>query len=316
VLGAKHAALTAEQREDILAGRTATGGELTARQYHERMDTSRSRIGYVDLTFSAPKSVSVAWAFAPTEAERAMILQAHHDAIGSVMLDIESQLGRARKGKAGQGGWEPGSIGWVSFDHYTARPTVEVVKTDKGGRPYTELHTFTSAPGRVAGDMQLHTHTAVFNAVLTETGRMGGLWLDQLDGRVKEWGALYQAYLATNLRRHGVDVVLDDRTEMARLTAVPERVTAHFSKRTMGGTEAARAYAAEQGLDWDALDAERKIGLLKQGVQDPRGAKSDDLSDVAAWQKAAEEIGYQHRSILCLDRQQKQILREDRLEMA
>jgi hypothetical protein len=283
VLGAKHAELTPELREDILSGRTATGGDLKVTQYHQRMDTSRARVGYIDLTFSAPKSVSVAWALAPTEAERGMIHQAHHDAIGSVMQDIEAQIGRARKGDGGQGGWEPGSIGWVSFDHYTARPTVEVVKTDKSGKDYTELHTFKNAAARVAGDMQLHTHTAVFNAVLTETGRMGGLWLDHLDGRVKEWGALYQAYLATNLRKHRVDVVLDDQTEMARLTAIPERVTAHFSKRTMGGTAAARAYAVEQGLDWDTLDADRKIGLLKQGVQDPRGAKSDDLGDAAAW---------------------------------
>ena len=316
VLGARQEELTPEQREDILSGRTATGGELTAKQYHERMDTSRARIGYVDLTFSAPKSVSVAWAFAPTDAERGMIHQAHHDAIGSVMRDIEAQIGRARKGKAGQEGWEPGSIGWVSFDHYTARPTVEVIKTDKSGQDYTELHTFKSAGGRVAGDMQLHTHTAVFNAVLTETARMGGLWLDQLDGRVKEWGALYQAYLATNLRKHGVDVVPDDRTEMARLTAVPERVTDHFSKRTTGGTAAARAYAAEQGLDWDTLDADRKIGLLKQGVQDPRGAKSDDLSDAAAWRLAAAEIGYRHRSVLRPGQKQKEASREDRLEAA
>jgi hypothetical protein len=72
-LGARQEGLTPEQREDILSGRTATGGELTVKQYHQRMDTSRARIGYIDLTFSAPKSVSVAWAFAPTDAERAMI---------------------------------------------------------------------------------------------------------------------------------------------------------------------------------------------------------------------------------------------------
>ena len=316
VLGARQEVLTPEQREDILSGRTATGGELTVKQYHERMDTSRARIGYVDLTFSAPKSVSVAWAFAPTGAERGMIHQAHHDAVGSVMQDIEAQIGRARKGKAGQEGWEPGSIAWVSFDHYTARPTIEVVKTDRSGQQYTELHMFKSAAGRVAGDMQLHTHTAVFNAVLTESGRMGGLWLDQLDGRVKEWGALYQAYLATNLRTHGVDVVLDDRTEMARLSVVPDRVTEHFSKRTLGGTAAARAYAAEQGLDWDTLDPGRKIGLLKQGVQDPRGAKSDDLSDAAAWRLAAAGIGYEHRSVLRPGRKQTEISRGDRLEAA
>jgi len=316
VLGAKDAELTHEQREDILSGRTATGGELTATQYHDRMDTSRARVGYVDLTFSAPKSVSVAWAFAPTDAERAMIHQAHRDAIGSVMADIEAQLGRARKGDGGQGGWEPGAIGWVSFDHYTARPTVAVVKTDRSGQDYTELHLFKSPAGRVAGDMQLHTHTAVFNVVLTETGRVGGLWLDQLEGRVKEWGALYQAFLATNLRKSGVDVGLDTRTEMARLAGVPERVTEHFSKRTTSGTAAARAYAAEQGLDWDSLDADRKIGLLKQGVQDPRGAKSDDLSDVSAWRLAAAEIGYVHASVLHSDRQQPEILRDARLEAA
>jgi hypothetical protein len=316
VLGARNAHLTPEQREEILSGRTATGGELTARQYHDRMDTSRARIGYVDLTFSAPKSVSVAWAFAPTEAERGIIHQAHADAIASVMRDVEAQLGRARKGDGGKDGWEPGSIGWVSFDHYTARPTVEVVKTDKDGVDYTELHTFKAPAGRVAGDMQLHTHTAVFNAVLTDSGRVGGLWMDQLDGRVKEWGALYQAYLATNLRRHGVDVVLDERTEMARLTAVPGRVTEHFSKRTSGGTAAARAYAAEQGIDWDSLDADRKIGLLKQGVQDPRGAKSDDLSDLASWRLAAGEIGYRHRSVLRLEAKPLAVSREDRLEAA
>jgi hypothetical protein len=316
VLGARQEVLTPEQREDILSGRTATGVELTVKQYHARMDTARARIGYVDLTFSAPKSVSVAWAFAPTGAERGMIHQAHHDAVGSVMKDIEAQVGRARKGDGGQEGWEPGSIGWVSFDHYTARPTVEVVKTDRSGQQYTELHTFKSAAGRVAGDMQLHTHTAVFNAVLTESGRMGGLWLDQLDGRVKEWGALYQAYLATNLRTHGVDVVLDDRTDMARLAVVPNRVTEHFSKRTLGGTAAARAYAAEQGLDWDTLDPGRKIGLLKQGVQDPRGAKSDDLSDAAAWRLAAAGIGYEHRSVLRPGRKQTEMSRGERLEAA
>ena len=316
VLGAKNAELTPDQRDAILSGCTATGGALTAAQYHERMDTSRARIAYVDLTFSAPKSVSVAWAFAPTEAERGMIHQAHTDAIASVMQDVEAQLGRARKGDGGKNGWEPGAVGWVCFDHYTARPTVEVVKTDRAGEHYTELHTFKAPAGRVAGDMQLHTHTAVFNAVLTNTGRMGGLWMDQLDGRVKEWGALYQAYLATNLRKSGADVVLDERTEMARLTAVPQRVTEHFSKRTIGGTAAARAYAAEQGLDWDTLDPERKIGLLKQGVQDPRGAKSDDLSDAAAWRQAAAEIGYAHRSILRPNAKRPEQAREERLEAA
>ncbi len=314
--GADQKALSPEQREHLLAGRSADGRVLSVRRYQNLLARAKSRIGYVDLTFSAPKSVSVAWAFAPTAAERAMILQAHHDAIDSTMIEVERQLGRARKGQGGKDGFEPGVIGWVSFDHYAARPTVEVVRTSPEGETYTELYTLKAGGARIAGDMQLHTHTAVFNAVLTDSGRVGGLDLAQLEGRVKEWGALYQAYLATNLRRHGVEVVLDGRTELARLAAVPEHVTLQFSKRTLGGTEGARAYAASQGLDWDSLDATRKIGLIKNGVQDPRGAKGDDVSDLAAWQRTAAEIGYHHRSILRPDAIVPLAARSARLETA
>ncbi len=296
--GADHFELRPGEREHLLAGRGADGRVLTVRQYQKRLDRSKSRIGYVDLTFSAPKSVSVAWAFAPTDAERAIIRQAHRDAIESTMEEFERLLGRARKGHGGQNGWDPGTIAWVSFDHYAARPTVEVVRTSPEGEAYTELYTLKAGGARVAGDMQLHTHNAVFNVVRTEEGRIGGLDLGQLDGRVKEWGALYQAFLATNLRRNGIEMALDPRTEMARLMDVPESVTQQFSKRTLGGTAAARAYAASQGLDWDNLSPERKIGLLKAGVQDPRGAKGDDVSDMAAWRRTAEEIGYKHRSVL------------------
>jgi hypothetical protein len=316
VLGVKSGMPAAEERENILAGRTADGRELTNAQFQAAMDTSKARIGYIDFTFSAPKSVSIAWAFAPTKAERAIIHQAHGDAIDSVMRDIEFEIGRARKGDAGRGGYDAGAIGWVSFDHYTARPTVEVVRAGADGEAVTELHPLIGTAGRVPGDMQVHTHVAVFNAVETEGGRLGGLDLAQLEGRVHEWGALYQAYLAGNLRRHGVQADLDNRTEMARLTAVPESVVTQFSKRTLGGTEAAREYARSQGIDWDSLDADRKIGLLKAGVQNPRGAKSDDVSDVATWRRVAENIGYRHRSVLRPNDIVPVLSRDERLEAA
>jgi hypothetical protein len=59
------------------------------------------------------------------------------------------------------------------------------------------------------------------------------------------------------------------------------------------------------------MDAEHKIRLLKSGVQDPRGAKSDDVSDVATWRRMAEAIGYEHRSVLRPEtRQQQPLLRQ------
>jgi hypothetical protein len=302
--------------ENIVAGRMADGRDISDRQYQKILETSKNRIGYIDLTFSAPKSLSVAWAFAPTKAERAILHQAHRDAIDNVMRAIESEIGRARLGAGGKKGFEPGSIGWVSFDHYAARPTVEIVRPGEDGQPVTELHALRGTGGRVPGDMQVHTHVAVFNVVETASGRVGGLDLAQLEGRIHEWGALYQAYLATHLRTHGVEVALDASNEMARLSAVPESVVAQFSKRTMGGTEAARAYAQTQGLDWDSLDADRKIGLLKAGVQNPREAKSDDVSDLSAWRKLADRLGYQHRSVFRPDAIQPVMDRAERLEAA
>jgi hypothetical protein len=52
-------------------------------------------------------------------------------------------------------------------------------------------------------------------------------------------GALYQAHLATNLRRHGIAAALDEATGAARVTAIPDAACAAFSKRTNNGTEAA-----------------------------------------------------------------------------
>jgi TrwC relaxase/AAA domain len=315
-LGVTGKEMSAEQREHILAGRLADGRELSDRAYMANLETSKARIGYIDFTFSAPKSLSIAWAFAPTNAERAMLHQAHTDAIESVMQTIEKEIGRARKGDGGKDGYEPGSIGWVSFQHYAARPTVAVVTRDATGQEATELHSLIGTGGRVPGDMQVHTHVAVFNTVETETGRVGSLDLAQLEGRVHEFGAVYQAFLAENLRRHGVEIALDGKTETARLAAIPESVTAHFSKRTLGGTEAARNYARSVGLDWDTMDAEHKIRLLKSGVQDPRAAKSDDVSDLAIWRVSAAEIGYRHRSVLRPDGIQPVPDRKERLETA
>lgn len=307
---------TAEHRENILSGRMADGTELTDPAYKVAVETSKSRIGYIDLTFSAPKSFSVAWAFAPTSAERAILHRAHARAIEDTLALVEKEIGQARIGKGGKDGAEPGSIGWVSFNHYAARPTVEVIRPDANGRQFTELHTLTGTGGRVPGDMQVHTHVAIFNAVETASGRVGGLDLAQLEGRIHEWGALYQAFLAKALRKNGVEVGLDAKNEMACLTAIPQSVTAEFSKRTVGGTEAARAYAESQGLNWDELDPARKVGLLKAGVQNPREAKTDDVSDLAAWKMTADKIGYQARSVLRPDEVQPDLAPADRLEMA
>ncbi len=100
-----------EELAQIRVGRRADGTEQRLGPLSQGLAASRARIGYVDLCWSADKSVSLAWAFTPTEAERNIIVQAHRDAVSSALLYVEAEIGQARKGKAGRGGAEPGQIG-------------------------------------------------------------------------------------------------------------------------------------------------------------------------------------------------------------
>jgi len=291
---------THQEVVNLLQGRRADGEEIAGRRPYT-VAAGKDRITYVDFTFSAPKSVSVAMALAPTDAERHMIVGAHRDAWMAAMAHLETIIARARKGKAGSKGSVPGKLAWVSFDHYTARPTIEIPYTEADGTKTTLIQTV--ANPKIAGDMQLHTHVTTPNVVVCEDGSVGGMDMLALHDRVHEVGAYYQAHLATNLRTFGIEVVLDQRTETAKLTAVPDAVCEVFSKRTRDGEVAAREYVKAQGLDWDAMHPVELAGVLKGGTRATRrqketGKRGDDMSDVASWKAEAASVGYEHLSVI------------------
>ena len=291
---------THEEVVNLLQGRRADGNEIAGRPAY-KVGAGRDRITYIDLTFSAPKSVSIAMALAPTAAERHMIVGAHRDAWMSAMAHLETIVAHARKGKAGSKGRVPGKLGWVSFDHATARPTIEIPHIEADGTRTTLIQTIRNP--KVAGDMQLHTHVTTPNLVVCEDGSMGAMDMLAMHDRVHEVGAYYQAHLATNLRAVGIDVVLDDRTEAARLPAIPDIVCEAFSKRTRDGETAAREYVKAQGLDWDAMHPMELAGVLKGGTRATRrqketGKRGDDMSDLAAWKAQAAAVGYEHSTVV------------------
>lgn len=297
------AALSQVELTRLFAGRKADNTELPGQ---------KRQIAFIDLCFSADKSVSVAWAFAPTEAERSMILQAHRDAVDAALHYAATVLGHVRTGAGGSAGNIDGHVGWVQFHHYSARPTSEVVRPDPvTGVLATELYTV-----KQAGDMLLHTHVPVFNVVVTDDGKAGSLDMQRLDGRIHEFGAYYQAHLAQNLRRIGASVELS-KDGAARLTAVPEWVSREFSKRTTDGEKAAREYARTQGVDWDALAPDGRADLLKGAVKATRQAKEQLTADFGAWQAQAERMKWRHRSVLGRPGHAPAAMaREDRLEKA
>jgi len=291
---------TRDQVTNLLRGLRADGAEIKGKP-HYKAQAGKDRISYVDFTFSAPKSVSVAMALAPTEAERYIIVGAHRDAWMAGMAHLESIIGHARKGDGGSKGSVPGKLAWISFDHYTARPTIEIPHTEADGTKTTLLTTVHNP--KVAADMQLHTHVATPNVVFANDGSVGSMDMLALHDRVHEVGAYYQAHLATNLRAHGIDVVLDEKTEAARLTAVPEPMSELFSKRSRDGEVEARKMVAGMGLDWDALHPLELAGIMTRGTKSVRqskvlGGTETGVSDMAAWRAQASAAGYEHRSVI------------------
>jgi phage/plasmid primase-like uncharacterized protein len=295
----------ADELANLLGGRRADGEELPVSQANVRTyegsapgEQDRHRISAMDFCISAPKSVSLAWMAAADDGERAAILQAHRQANAEMLRYVEDQVGIAGIGHNSGKGTERARLGWIMVDHYTARPTVEVVRPDPvTGVMGTELHTVRPG-GMVAGDPQLHCHNILLNVMVTESGRLVAMNRDLLKGRIHEFGAVYQALLATNLRRLGIHVDVDQKTKTARIPCIPQRAVDEFSKRSRDGEEHARAEAQARGMVWDSMTPDDRVLFLKGGTRATRRSRRDDLADAAAWRATMARIGWKHTTAL------------------
>lgn len=154
-----------------------------------------------DLTFSAPKSVSVLYAVGDDAVSQA-VREGHDAAIRAALGHLEREACRARRGRAGV--QRVAGDGFVAalFRHRTSR----------------------------AGDPQLHTHAVVANAT-----RAHGEW-STLDSRSvyregRTAGFLYQAALRGELtERLGVEWGPVHRGS-AEIVGVPQAVMREFSRR-------------------------------------------------------------------------------------
>jgi TrwC relaxase len=104
-----HREATAEEIAHLEDGRMATGRLIDMADYRRQIHATRPPVGFVDMTFSADKSLSVAWALAPTAAERAALLDIHRHAVADTMAYAETHLGVARRGQGGGDGVERGA---------------------------------------------------------------------------------------------------------------------------------------------------------------------------------------------------------------
>ena len=234
--------------------------------------------------------MSLAAEFAPTEAERQMIRNAIQGASDDALRYAAHDLGFARKGHAGEKGAEAGEIGWVTFAHDAARPTV-AVQNGPDGATY-----LLDAP--IAGDPHYHLHNFIPNLVVTDDGRVGSINSKALTAhKVPEYGAFFQARLADRLRSLGLRIGLDVGGEAAVALDIPESAVLMFSKRDRQVVGDAQHYAREHAIDWDELSLERKKQMLHEASAAGRLGKTKEEAH-AVWREQIAELGWTPTSVL------------------
>ena len=153
-----------------------------------------------DLTFSAPKSVSVLWSQAD-EATCRTLQQAHFTAVKAALDYLEDEIAVTRKGKGGVDK-EQARLIVATFEHHTSR----------------------------AQDPQLHTHALVMNACTDEQGRTGTLESKGLYQAKMTAGAIYRAELAFQLEQT-LRLTAERKGSVFEIAGVSEPLITEMSKR-------------------------------------------------------------------------------------
>jgi conjugative relaxase-like TrwC/TraI family protein len=197
--------------------------------------TTSTRLAGLDLCFSAPKSVTVAWALAPPEmCDR--IAAAHDRALADAVGALEAEAVRARRGAGGHQTVETDGVVAAGFAHRTSR----------------------------AADPQLHSHVVVANLTPDQTGRWSALDGAEIYRWAKTVGYLYQAALRHHL---STDLGLEwgpVRKGAADLAGIDSAILERFSKRT---AQIDHALAGRTG--------EVPIAVAKNATLATRASKAD-----------------------------------------
>ncbi len=233
---------------EIRLGRLRHGG-------HER------RPGF-DLTFSAPKSVSLA-ALLPTErhpwGDRSVV-RAHDEAVRATLDWVEETFLETR-------GWDPET---------RQRPRVKA--------PFMAAATFRHVASRNL-DPQLHTHAVIANMTRGPEGRWRSVDPIALHRNVRLIGAYYRDRLARNLIGRGYSIV------PGMAGRIPSFDIAGFGRELRDAFSTRRreilAYVEDRG--WDGSEAQRQIATLAT-----RRRKAEPLRAMlrTLWRERAEALGF------------------------
>src|SRR5665648_336135 len=225
-------------------------------------------VGY-DLTFTAPKSVSVLWALAD-DATRAIVYDAHRAAVDQALEFVERTVARTRVGHAGCRQVRTRGVVAAAFDHWDTR----------------------------TGDPNLHTHVVVANKVQGPDGAWRSLDGKTVHAAVVTVSELYDALLADELaRRLPIEWSMRDRgprrNPAFELMGIGEDLLAHFSARAeqihCAEQEWATRFEANHGRAPTRVETTRARQHLTRATRPPKTVRR--LGDLLAdWSNRARAL--------------------------
>lgn len=223
-----------------------------------------------DLTFSCPKSLSMAWAFSEEDIRRA-IQAAQLKAVQRAVKFLEQHAAFTRRGHDGL--IQEPVLGLIAatFEHGTSR----------------------------AQNPQLHTHCLIANIAPRHDGTFGTLDSHHLYQWKMAAGAVYRATLASQLRELGFEIEQVEGETTFEISGVPKAICTHYSKRAA----AIDAALESVGLETSASHAGSVFKLTtreyKQAVDRP--------VLFAQWQTELDALGFSARQIQAIRNPQPQL---------
>ncbi len=203
------------------------GGDLRALLAHADPHTGRAlaggrsapKVAGFDMTFCAPKSVSLLWAFGDDDVAR-HVVEAHEAAVAAAFAVLEVEAARVRRGHGGATSLEADGLVAGTFRHRTSR----------------------------AGDPHLHTHVVVANiGYCGEDGRWTALDARHLYRWAQPVGYLYATHLRFELgQRLGLEWG-PVKNGLADIAGVPRPLIDMFSTRRREILEHLAAHDAAGG---------------------------------------------------------------------
>ena len=253
--GAAAAGLTGTVTQEAFA--KALHGELPSGEKVDQRDGRRP--GY-DLTFSAPKSVSV-MAYVAGDKRILGPDGAHTKAVQQTMAWIEKNLAETRITKDGKTeAVKTGNLVYALFQHDTSR----------------------------ALDPQAHIHAIIANLTKGADGIWHALHADKIWSNNSVIGAIYHAYLRNELEQIGYQIGSLGKHGTFEIAGVPKVILETFSKRRGDIVAVAERLGikSSQGM----RDVTARTRDPKLNVEDRDGLNAE-------WIKEAEALGFTGQEI-------------------